>query len=149
MKSDRTRRGGALVAALTTLLVVMLVAGVIVRSRVSAHRQARQSQHELQAQWLAESAIERARAQLAHSRDYSGETWRPEIQAASGAGGLARLSAAVEIRALPIENASQTRRVIAIATYPNDEWRRVSVRREYNITLSPGTATGAPREENP
>jgi hypothetical protein len=133
------------VAALATLLVVTLVAGVIVRSRVIAHRQACQIQDELQAQWLAESAITRASAQLLRASDYRGETWQPKVQAAGGGG----QSAAVEIRVLPIENASETRRIVAIAMYPSDEWRRVSVRREYNITLASGAAAGALRENSP
>jgi Tfp pilus assembly protein PilX len=145
MKQLRLRRGGALVAALATLLVVMLVAGAVVRSRVIAHRQARQSQHELQAQWLAESAIERARAQLAQAGDYRGETWRPAIKAVGGA----EQSAEVEIRIEPTKDTNQARHVVAIATFPNDDWRRVTTRREYPVTISSGSATSPPREENP
>jgi Tfp pilus assembly protein PilX len=148
MNTRRSRRGGALVAALVTLLVVMMVAGAIVRSRVSAHRQARQSQYELQAQWLAESGIERARAQLAKTTVYRGETWQPSLTV----GGDASATATVEIRLESAERADQARRLIAIATYPNDRWRRVVVRREYTIHALPDTmpaAAAAPREENP
>ena len=142
MNRLRPRRGGALVAALVTLLVVMLVASAIVRSRVLAHRQARQGQYELQAQWLAEAGVERAQAQLTTASGYRSETWQPALVTATGSA----LSAAVEIRVEPAENTPDARRVIVTATYPNDRWRRVVVRREYNIQNMPEPA---PPEENP
>ena len=145
MKRARSRRGGALVAALATLLVVMLVAGAVVRSRVIAHRQARQSQQQLQAEWLAESAIERARAQLVHSATFSGETWRPAMQSISGG----ESPATVEIRIESVEASNETRRIVAVATYPNVDLRRVTVRRELTISLSPTASVPSAREENP
>ena len=145
MNYARTRRGGALVAALVTLLVVMLVAGAVVRSRVLAHRQARHSLHQLQAEWLAESAIERARGQLAQATTYSGEIWRPALKSMSGGDE----PAAVEIRVESVQDANQTRRIVAIASYPSDELRRVTIRRELTISNSPTTSVGSAREDNP
>jgi type II secretory pathway component PulK len=145
MKPGARRRGGALVAAMVTLLAVMLVAGAVVRSLLAAHRQARHSQHELQAQWLAESAIARAVAQLALQTDYTGETWQPAIIA----GGGDEQTATVELSVKTPEAAAKTRRVIAIAHYPNHEWRRVTVRREYTLSLAPQAAPATAPEEDP
>jgi len=143
MKLTRRKRGGVLVAALVTLLAVMLVAGAVVRSLLAAHRQARHSQNELQAQWLAESAIARAAALLARQTDYVGEMWQPAIVASDGD----EQAAAVEISVQTPESAAKTRRVVAIAHYPNHQWRRVTVRREYTLTLAPDAApTTAPEE---
>src|SRR5436305_1014602 len=73
------RRGAAMVMAIVTLMVVSLVAATLVHSLVTAHRQMRRQQDELQAQWLADAAVARATAQLALRSNYTGETWQPSI----------------------------------------------------------------------
>jgi type II secretory pathway component PulK len=133
MKRRASRRGGALVVAMVTLLVVTLIAGAVVRSFLAEHRQARQSQNELQAQWLAESAIARAAARLAQLSDYAGETWQPKLGASDGEAD----SGTVEIQVEKLESSAPARRIVAIAHYPNHEWRRVTVRREHILSLSP------------
>jgi len=143
MKCRAPRRGGALVVAIVTLLVVTLIAGAVVRSLLAAHRQAQQSQHELQAQWLAESALARAVAQLAQKPDFAGETWQPKLRTSAGE----EDSATVEIDVEKLESPAPLRRVVAIAHYPNHEWRRVTVRREYTLSLSPPTEPAAAPEE--
>jgi Tfp pilus assembly protein PilX len=145
MKSAHHRRGGALVAALVTLLAVTLVAGAVVRLVLLSQRQAWQHEHDLQAQWLAESAISRALAQLKQQPDYSGETWQPLIRTNSGD----QPTASVEIRIDSPEDALKTRRIVAIAQYPNHEWRRVTFRREHTLSLSPPTEPAATPEASP
>src|SRR5688572_12915431 len=83
------RRGGTLVAALVTLLVVMLLASTLLRSLIAFHRRTRLYQQEVQAQWIAEAALERAKSRLASAGSYDGETWRPEGLNADAAVGVA------------------------------------------------------------
>jgi hypothetical protein len=51
----------------------------MLRQFVLEQRQLKARHHEWQAQWLARSAIERGRAQLARDPEYRGETWNPEV----------------------------------------------------------------------
>jgi Tfp pilus assembly protein PilX len=145
MNFARHRRGGALVAALVTLLAVTLVAGAVIRLVLHSQRQAWQHQHELQAQWLAESAISRGIAQLNRQPGYSGETWQPDMTMNGGD----KPAATVEIRIDSAGEAESTRRIIAIAQYPNHEWRRVTVRREHPLSLSPPASPAETPEANP
>jgi Tfp pilus assembly protein PilX len=141
MKMHPSRRGGALVVAMVTLLVVTLIAGSVVRSLVASHRQARQHEGELQAQWLADAALVRAAAQLSRDADYERETWRPAMSDASAPeeGGVAI------IRVEQVDAQPGQRRLIVEARYPDHEWRRVSVRRELLIgeTTMAGRADSA------
>ena len=82
MKSNR--RGTILVVALTTLLVVTLVAGAVLRGYLQSYRQLRREQDRLQAQWLADSALARAAIRLGADPKYAGETWKVELLSASG-----------------------------------------------------------------
>src|SRR5262245_55634837 len=72
----RARRGGALFVALVTLLVVMLITMTLIQSLIAAHRQTRVSAAQLQAEWLAEAGVARARALAGSNPDYAGETWQ-------------------------------------------------------------------------
>jgi type II secretory pathway pseudopilin PulG len=77
MKSKRSA------SVLALVLVVMAVASLLMAAQVSTllarQRLQRQMGRKVQAQWLAESALDRARVQLARSSDYAGETWQPEL----------------------------------------------------------------------
>ena len=90
------RRGAALIVALTTLLVVMLIAAAVTRSLLASHRQAHLRQNELQAAWLAESAVSRALAQLTRRPEYTGETWSADLNPANP--GTADATGLAEIR---------------------------------------------------
>jgi Tfp pilus assembly protein PilX len=70
--------------ALVTLLVVTLMAGVVFRAYLQNHRQLRREQDQAQAQWLADSAVDRALAQRKLNASYTGETWQVELPRASG-----------------------------------------------------------------
>jgi len=119
------RRGAALIIALVTLLVVTLVAGTALRSIASAHRRTRQTQDEVQAQWLAEAAVERAIVQARSRADYAGETWRPSISA--DCAGVA------EIRIERTTDSPKSLKVVVQAHYPDREFRRSSASREYVV----------------
>jgi len=57
------------------LAVFATLGGVLLKLALSEQRQVRMQEWRLQAEWLAESGIERAAARLADSADYTGETW--------------------------------------------------------------------------
>jgi hypothetical protein len=138
MKRIPLRRGGVLVVALVTLLVVTLITGTVVRSILASHRQSRLNHYELQAQWLAESAVFRAAAQIKLKSDYTGETWQPPIPSAEGV----NTTGIAEIRVENSESQSGRVRVVVTSRYPADELRQVSVSREYMLNQPPL----APRE---
>ena len=124
------RRAAALVIALVTLMVVMLIAGTVARSLVGSHRQSRRAGDEVQAQWLAEAALARGLVKLRSQADYSGETWRPEVTPAN-----------VGVAEIRVERpADQPARIVVQARYPDDPWQRASVHREVPL---------APKEDAP
>jgi Tfp pilus assembly protein PilV len=135
MKKVAIRRGAALVVALVTLLVVMLLTGTLLRSLLAAHRQARQRQEELQAQWLAEAAVDRARAQLAAQADFAGETWEAVIGETAG-----ESAGVAQIRVERVDSQMGRVRILVEAHYPGHEWRRVAVTRDYTLNRAPAAA---------
>jgi Tfp pilus assembly protein PilX len=127
--SHRTaRRGAALMVALVTLLVVMLLTAAVLRSLIASHRQTRLNQYELQAQWLAEAGLARAAAQLANRPDYTGETW----QATTSDSPSAETTGIVKIAIQPSNRAGE-RVVTVTAQYPDHPLRRATVVRERTI----------------
>jgi Tfp pilus assembly protein PilX len=144
MKRHRIRRGAALVVALVTLLVVTLMTGTVVRSLLAAHRQSRLRQDELQAQWLAESAVARARAQLVRQSEYTGETWQPMISVSTGES----MPSAVIIAAERIESRPSFVRITVDAIYRHHRGRRITVQREYTVPLRNTQAANQPPAES-
>lgn len=126
MKRRLRRQGAALAVALCTMLIVMLIAGVVVRSLVVANRQSRRQQQDLQAQWLAEAALMRAKAQLLRQPNYTGEQWTPAVGAANE-GGVA------EIQVKPDDAGADRLQINVLASYPNHEWRRATIQRQQVI----------------
>jgi Tfp pilus assembly protein PilX len=124
------RRGGGLVVALVTLLVVTSLMGSLIRSLLVEMRQSRHEAADLQAQWLAEAALDRAAAKLRSQADYAGETWNVDFSpTAANSGGS---SGVVEIH---IERGAEERpaRVSVEARYPDDPRRRAKVERVWQI----------------
>src|SRR5438105_13676666 len=78
MRADRVRRrrrGLTVVAVLVCLVIVTLISGALLKVGIAHRDQVRAQGHKLQAEWLAQSGIDRAIAQLASKSDYTGETW--------------------------------------------------------------------------
>lgn len=124
----RPRAGVVLIAVLVALLVVMLISAAIVRGLVVQHRLATTEPIRVQAFWLAESAVQRARTQLAASPEYVGETWLVEL--GRNASGQA------VIRVEPTENEPNKRTIIIAARFPNDPIRGVLEERSLAIELN-------------
>jgi type II secretory pathway component PulK len=128
---NRFRRGAILAVALATLLVVTLVAGVILRGYLQAHRQLRREQDQLQAQWLADSAIARALARRKLDASYAGETWRVELSRATGE----KASGIATIKLEPAADQPQLLHLQVESQFPDDNVKGIRVQRE--LPLSP------------
>jgi hypothetical protein len=123
------RKGLTAVAVLVCLVVVTLVSGVLLKIGLAHRDQVRSQEHRLQAEWLAQSGLDRAIARLADDHNYSGETWRlthrdlglPEIP-----GGEPAPAAVVAIKVEPAGSPGNSgRKVIKVqADYPPDPPRR-------------------------
>ena len=131
MTARHHRRGAALFVTLVTLAVVTLIAAEALRSMIAAQRQSRLAADELQAHWLAESAVARALVLSRAQPEYKGETWRADIDDRAGV---------AEIR---VEQSSDgPPRIVALARFPDHPWRRVVVSRTYSLSPS-GRASGS------
>jgi hypothetical protein len=118
------------VPVLIGLTVAAIIFGALLAA-VSAERKLLRRQHwDLQARWLAESALERAAALLHADAGYQGETWRIPADAFCGHG-----AGSVEIRVEA--TTAGGRRVQAVARYPSDETLAVQHSREALVNLSP------------
>lgn len=126
----RSRAGVVLIAVLVALLVVMLISAAIVRGLVVQHRLATAEPIRVQAFWLAESALQRARTQLATSPDYAGETWQVELPPGRNASGQA------VIRVEPTQNEPNKRTIIVAARFPNDPIHGVLEERSLVVELN-------------
>jgi type II secretory pathway component PulK len=121
-----------MVMAMVTMAVVAAMAVQVAVSLVATHRQTRRYHDELQAAWLAESALDRAAARLADDEKYEGETWQPVV-----AGESEEEAGKVEIA---VETTDGGRRITARAHWPDVEVHRVLVERE-RIVPSPEKET--------
>lgn len=113
------RRGLTSVAALIALVIVALVSAAILKVGVARRSDLMAAERILQADWLAESALERASGRLALTADYAGETWEIAADAFGGRG-----PARVLIRVEAVAGRADQRRVIVQADYPADSPRR-------------------------
>jgi Tfp pilus assembly protein PilV len=79
MRSCRARprrRGLTAVAVLVCLLIVTMISGALLKIGVAHRDFVRGQERKLQAEWLAQSGLDRALARLAAQPDYTGETWK-------------------------------------------------------------------------
>ena len=123
MRSNR--RGAILIVALTTLLVVTLLGGAVLRGYLLTYRQLRREQDQLQAQWLADSALARAAARLQADPKYAGETWKVKLPAATGGDTAGSATIAIE----PVADQTNAVRITVAARFPDEEFRRTLAQR--------------------
>ena len=128
---SRVRRAGFGVAvALVCVLVTAVLAGAMLRTVLVEHRQAMRIEHRMQAMWLAESALERARARLAASPEYVGETWEVHAEAFGD-----RWSGAAVIRVERVPGDAAGHRIVVEARYPESLERRAVDRSELVVQV--------------
>ena len=125
----RKRRGAILAVALATLLVVTLLAGVVFRAQLQNHRQLRREQDQVQANWLADSAVARALTQRKLNASYAGERWQVELPRATGE--VAAGAATIKIRAQ--DDQPSTLRIEVESHFPVDELQGIRTQRLLTI----------------
>lgn len=128
-----TRRGAALVIALIALLLVGVLGAQLARSAILQHEQVRHEEWQIQAEWLAESALDRAAATLKSNPDYQGEVW----QATAGPNQAAIGQVVIEIEETDEEGLT----IRAVADVPDSGEHRARVSRERRLPGN-GNATG-------
>ena len=122
----KRRNGAAVIASIVCLMVVLLVTSSLVESVILHERQTRHQQHQLQALWLAQAALQQAQLQRQLDPDYSGGTQRWSAEELGGTH-----AAVVETR---IEREGGEGRIRIEAVYPDNPATRVLHRSE--ITFS-------------
>jgi Tfp pilus assembly protein PilV len=139
---------------IVVVLLAVAMAMVIGWARVAVVqiRQAHAAEDQLQADWLAESALARAGAKLAANPDYQGETWQASAteldRSTATAGGVTLIT--VE----PIADRPTARRVSVRADFPaagaevGPNVHRVSKQAIFNLPPS-ADSTAPPAEERP
>jgi len=124
------RRGVALLLALGCLAVATALIVSLSRSATIGRQATRQQTWRMQAEWLAESAVERAAAQLAEDPDYEGETW---LLSAAQLGG--EHDALVDIKVASNPDQPRRRLVDVRADYPNHPVHRASNNKQITVRL--------------
>jgi hypothetical protein len=122
-----------LLIVLVSLIVAMAVLVSVARLAVAERKAWQNDVWQIQADWLAESGLERAAARLRHDPSYRGERWT--IPAALLGG---RCGGAVKLRVDAIPGRPAQRRVRAEADYPDDPRRRARRSRETILAIAHG-----------
>jgi type II secretory pathway component PulK len=121
--SEANRRGAVLLIVLICVMLVTMIGASLLKLALTQRRQIQREQMRSQAAWLADSAVDRAAAQLRRDATYSGETWTPQVGSDSGS---------AEIR---IEN-DQNHRIASITVdFPANTVHRARVRTQAVIQI--------------
>jgi Tfp pilus assembly protein PilX len=132
-----SRPGAALLMTIVCLVVIASLAVSLARSLVAEHRQTRLRCDQMQAFWLAESAVQRGVVRLVATPEYTGEDWQVEVQMG---GGLVRARAAIRVEV--VAGDPQRRRIVVEARCPADGDASVLETRE--LVVTPAPAEGNP-----
>ena len=119
------RRAFAMAIALVVLLVVGLMGGVALKAILRSHRQTREEEQRVQAELLADSALDRAMAMLSADPGWKGETWGATLGDAMDASGEA------VIRVEPGADSAAVH-IIVESIYPRDPIHRARATRDIN-----------------
>ena len=107
------RRGMALLVAMVCVAITAVVFVALLRLALAQEEAVRADAQELQASWLAESAVDRAAAKLRADDGYQGETWNLPAQLLAGVD-----DAAVEIKIEVVPQRPEIRRIDVRVDYP-------------------------------
>jgi Tfp pilus assembly protein PilV len=113
-----------------TLLVITSIMGSIMHALLTELRQTRQTAIQVQTQWLADAAVERAAARLSADTNYAGESWQVDLP---GSNSATESRGTVEITIERGDNEKSTR-IVVHANYPDDSRRRVSAQRAVSVS---------------
>lgn len=135
------RSGAFLIIAMICLLLTSALLGRLLQTASIERRQVRLEADVLQAEWLAESALDRAAAKLSADDSYKGETWTLTAKELGGT----QAGRAV-IRVLPAKSSEQ-KILDVVAHYPAEGSH--SVQRSKQIRYSPNPPAQKPPAEAP
>jgi type II secretory pathway pseudopilin PulG len=151
--TSNSRRGMTTIAVLVCLLIITLISGALLKVGLAQRDMSRDRERRLQAEWLAESGVDRALARLTLDHNYTGETWPitarelglPEGTPTTGSTGQAdRSGAIVTIAIEPIAGKANRRGIRVQADYPPDPPRRSRHTKQMLIDLEPSKVGVAP-----
>jgi Tfp pilus assembly protein PilX len=125
----RANSGAILVVALICLLLLTVLAASLTRTVIVQREQVIRDEWQLQAEWLAESALDRAAAQLQANPEYAGEEWRPGLTEGGIPLGNARIALARE----ETTNGATLIRIKTTADVPADGSNRARVERTTTV----------------
>ena len=123
-----SRRGAVLVAAMVCVLILTLMSAALLRTVSLAREQSRSEARRMQAECLADAAVERAVARLRAEPKFEGEKWditADELQAAA--------PAAIAIR---VESNDEVWKVRIQADFPGDATLRARTVRAFELPKS-------------
>jgi Tfp pilus assembly protein PilX len=136
------RRGAALIAALICVLLVSMMSAVLVKTALVQREQLERDAWQVQADWLAQSAMERALARLESDVGYAGESWAPVTSEGKSIG-------RVNIDIIPaVEGDTSVRRVRATADAPDDPVNRARVVREWKFFVEKMSVSSSDSDVN-
>lgn len=124
------RRGASLAMALVALVLIVMVLGSMLKRARDARRVTQAEERQIQADWLAESGLDRAAARLAGDAGYTGEIWSISADELGG-----QDPAVVNIRVDPTPAGPGLRRVQVQADFPTDAPRRARRSKTANIAV--------------
>jgi hypothetical protein len=122
----------ALVLVLACLTAVMVLFAAWLRILATEHRHIRAASHSVQAEFLADSGVARAVAQLAANANYTGETWQIDARTLAATAG-----ATVTIRVAAVGDQPRARRLTVAAEFPSTGTQRARRTRQITIELPP------------
>ncbi len=137
LRRARSRpRGITMFVTVVCLAVIAALGASLLRSLAAEHRQAQLRRDQMQAFWLAESAVQRGVARLTAKSAYDGEQWQVDVDANGR-----RLRAQATIRIEPVGGNTQGRRIVVEVRCPAEGAASVMQRREIVVTLDQPGAT--------
>jgi len=108
-----SRHGAFIIVVMVCLMIAAVLLGSLVKLALNQQRQLGREQNRLQAEWLADSGLERAAGLLAIDPEYAGEIWTIDAQELGGPD-----AARVVIRVSEEGSGPHARSVIVEAVYP-------------------------------
>lgn len=123
----RPRRGMLGIAVMACLIVLVIIAGALIRAGVARRDALRVQERRLQADWLAEAGLARGLARLEADPSYHGETWTIEPR------DLGTQDGATVVIAVEKSPTSNSRTLSVRADYPRDPPQRA--RRSRRVTI--------------
>jgi type II secretory pathway component PulK len=131
------RRGAAMVMILTALALATMIFLAAAKLTIVQRRTIELSARQVQAEWLAESGVQRAAARLAADPKYRGETWNIAAEEFGGRdGGM------VTIRVEDVPGKSDRRTLHVEADYPPDPEQRARQTRDVLVKVSGARPAG-------